>query len=193
MSARLDGEFIGSIDESLPEISTLVAELLNAKSCKILLLSEKRVTQIGLCLGGAEFGDLPNFECEKAHGSRHARSEISGAPIQNAQRYSESGAAVQDRMFAAIVAHGKTIGAVCVREPQQKQCFSTADLSMLRTLTVLVSKTVQANRLQQILDSPFAQMSLSTSSKKRFMKLFRAARRTPISLPAFLQGHFIEK
>src|ERR1700676_2850095 len=100
-------EFTGSLDESLAELSAMVAEALNARYCAITILSERRAAEIGL-RPGPEVGDLPNTRTESVNIKGHQRGcsgslanpHIHDATAPATSTLSGSDAHPRDKMFS---------------------------------------------------------------------------------------------
>lgn len=178
-----DIEFTGSLDESLSELSSMVAEALNARQCAITMLSERRVAEIGL-RPGAEFGGVPT------PGSEMASIDGHGRPRRYPVSLSGSDSNLRDKMFCAMVLQGKTIGVVYAYQPQQRHCFSVEDLRLLDILTLLIAKAIQAIQLQQILESRFTQIALTRSSEKTVGEIVAGSAQNPNQIARILAKSF---
>jgi L-methionine (R)-S-oxide reductase len=190
-----DIEFNGSLDE-LSELSSMVAEALNARQCAITMLSEQQVAEIGL-LPGSKFGDVRDprsgMTSPDGHGRPHSHSvSISGADIRSAATRTEMGSDShpRDKMFSVIVLQGKAVGVVHAYEPQQSASFSADDLKLLEILTLLITKAIQAIQLQRILESRFTQMALTRSSEKTIGEIVAGSAQNPNQIARMLAKSF---
>lgn len=122
------------------ELELLVAEVLGAARCIVSPSTEPRVAE--LCAGNAaSFGEI------------HASTKT---PIIG---YSE----FRDRMFSVLMLRGKFVGFVQVSGPQGRSQFSEHDLNVLRILSIFIATAIEADRLQKLSVSPFAQIALGQS------------------------------
>ncbi|ACD14700.1 MULTISPECIES: hypothetical protein [Burkholderiaceae] len=123
------------------EAELLVAEALGAKQCIVSTSADERIAEV--CAGHvASFGEI------------HASAKT--AIVE----YCES----RHRMFSVLTLRGKFAGFVQVSGPQGRPQFTNHDLNVLRILSIFIGKVVEADRLQKLSVSPFAQIALRQST-----------------------------
>lgn len=122
------------------ELGLLVAEVLGATRCTVCLSTDERLAAV--CSGHiASFGEI------------HASATT--AIVE----YCES----RHRMFSVLALRGKFAGFVQVAGPAGRPQFSGHDLNVLRILGLFIERAIEAERLQKLTVSPFAQIALRQS------------------------------
>jgi len=149
----------GSVKDCLDALSEVVARILCAKGCSILILADCDIAQTTLC-NGPQFGPLPASLIDK-------KPVISAAAfIEPALEGEASRAApgMTESMVSAIVLQGKIVGVIHASLSLQPGGFKEEDLHLFTLLTPLVTKQIQVIQLQNILHSNFAQLAIAQSN-----------------------------
>lgn len=177
--------FEGGVEDCLDELSTLVARLLSAKGCAIILLTEEEAsgTQAGHRSG---FGILPGTPTTRLSKAL-SFAAFPAAPDCSADRGAETPV---DSMFATIVLKGKTVGVMHAVFPQQQGSFSKQDLDLLTILTPIIAKSIQVIQLQQLLKSRFTQMALSRSGESVVRDMLSGVAQNPNQIARILARSF---
>jgi hypothetical protein len=149
------------------ELAALVAEALRAKRCVVSIPVDDRVAE--LCSAHtAAFGEVHI-------GEKTAIVE-----------YSDT----REKMFAVLTRNGRAIGVVQLSGPQDKRHFDEHDLKLLRILGAFVTKAVEAGRLQKLVSSPFARMTLKRSSDQTIGDIVAHSVQNPSQLSKMLARSF---
>lgn len=177
--------FEGGIEDCLDELSTLVARLLSAKGCAIILLTEEEAnrTQAGHRSGFGFLPGTPSTQLSKL--APHLALPTVPSPSAGCTH----GAPV-DSMFATIVLKGKTVGVMHAVLPQQQGSFSKQDLDLFTILTPIIAKSIQVIQLQQLLKSRFAQMALSQSGDSVVRDMLSGVMQNPNQIARILAKSF---
>ncbi|MGE8163744.1 hypothetical protein ACQKRQ_26840 [Paraburkholderia sp. NPDC080076] len=123
------------------ELASMLAEALGAKRCIVSMPVDEGVAEV--CANRiASFG------------------EIHPSPKTAIVEYSDA----RDRMFSVLSLQGKVIGFVQVSGLRDRPPFTGHDLNVLRIVSVLITKAIEADRLKQLLASPFVQRALQQPS-----------------------------
>jgi hypothetical protein len=178
-------EMDGSLEECLTELSALVAHVLSAKGCTILLLSEEEAEEAG-CRDRAGFGTLPGH-IERLRNAGPGAGVARDKPLTAMVRGSHGD---MESMFSTIVLNGKVIGVMHASRPQQHSCFSKDDLDLFSILTPIITKSIQVIQLQHILKSRFTQIALTRSSEKTMHELISGVMQNPNQLSRILAKSF---
>ncbi|AET93009.1 hypothetical protein BYI23_C008630 [Burkholderia sp. YI23] len=149
------------------ELAAIVAEALRVKRCVVSIPVDARVAEV--CAGHtAAFGEVHI-------GEKTAIVE-----------YSDT----RDKMFAVLALNGQVIGVVQVSGPQERRHFDEHDLKLLRILGMFVTKAVEADRLQRLVASPFARMTLKRSSDQTIGDIVAQSVQNPSQLSKMLARSF---
>jgi L-methionine (R)-S-oxide reductase len=189
-------ECAGNLDECLYELSLRVCSVLEASGCAIALLSERQIEKIGL-RPGTGFGDVPKLRYRMKGSPKQRESDPgkSSTPYADIQTESTTKAldpdsCARDKMFSAIVLHGKVVGVIHVHQPQQKCCFNTDDLQLFSVLTLFITKSIQLVQLKNIMNSRFAQMALTRSENMTVGEIITSAAQNPEHIARILAKSF---
>ncbi|MES2759876.1 MAG: GAF domain-containing protein [Pseudomonadota bacterium] len=174
----------GSMEECLDELSELTAQLIGAKACTILLLSEEEVTQAGL-RDSAGFGFLPELLR-----TRKPLPPSPPAPEPHSVSMVRGGHGGMESMVSPIILRGKIIGVIHACLPLQSSGFSNDDLNLFGMLTPLITKSIQVIQLQYILKSRFTQIALTKSSESSIRDLIAGALQSPNQIARILAKSF---
>ncbi len=175
----------GSLEDCLNELSALVARVLNAKGCTILLLSEEEAKNAQLC-ARAGFGMLPGTPerlRSGASGRSQTRDDATPALLDDSGEEMES-------MFSTIVLHGKLIGVVYASRPEMQRFFSKDDLDLFSIVTPIITKSIQVIQLQYVLRSRFTQVALTHSGDSSVRDLLSGVMQNPNQIARILAKSF---
>jgi hypothetical protein len=175
----------GSLEDCLNELSGLVARVLSAKGCTILLLSEEEAKNAQLC-DRAGFGMLPGTPGRLRSGlSRRSRGRAEPAPATLHDSRGE-----MESMFSTIVLNGKLIGVIHASRPQLQRFFSKEDLDLFSIVTPIITKSIQVIQLQHILKSRFTQVALTRSGDSTVRDLLSGVMQNPNQIARILAKSF---
>ena len=148
-------------------LAAMVAEAMRVKRCIVSIPVDDRVAE--LCSAHTEaFGEVHIAE-------KTAIVEYSDA---------------RDKMFAVLALNGKTIGVVQVSGPRDRRQFDEHDLKLLRILATFVTRTVEADRLEKLVASPFAQATIKRSSDQTIGDIVAQSVQNPSQLSKMLARSF---
>ena len=148
-------------------LATMVAVAMRVKRCVVSLPVDDRVAE--LCSAHTEaFGEMHI-------GEKTAIVEYSDA---------------RDKMFVVLALNGKTIGVVQVSGPRDRPQFDEHDLTLLRILGTLVSRSVEADRLEKLVASPFARATIRRSSDQTIGDIVAQSVQNPSQLSKMLARSF---
>jgi L-methionine (R)-S-oxide reductase len=158
----------GSLDDRL---AALVAQILNAENCDLALLESDRPDKLSYhSFGKASEHSEPEIDHESSfkHVIGSGRSLIVGIKddYQHAGEAHEPIASNASSLFSPLVINNQVIGVIGVSASVRKPSFDEDDLKLLDTVALLVSKSLQVIKLQNILNSLFAQIALPQSVDK---------------------------
>jgi L-methionine (R)-S-oxide reductase len=168
----IDIDVEGSLDDCLDELSVLVARVISAQGCMIILLTEEEAEQAQLCTRSG-FGFLPGTP-------RRLRKAL----LPSAAETGVSG------MFSTIVMHGKTIGIIQAVLPQEQRSFSKDDLDLFSILTPIITKSIQVIQLQHLLRSRFTQAALIKTSDDTVRTMLSGVVQNPNQIARILAKSF---
>ncbi|MDR5798354.1 MULTISPECIES: hypothetical protein [unclassified Caballeronia] len=154
-------------DVSPEALAAMVAEAMRVKRCVVSIPVDDRVVE--LCAARTEaFGEVHI-------GEKTAIVEYSDA---------------RDKMFAVLALNGKTIGVVQVSGPRLGRQFDEHDLKLLRILGTFVTRSVEADRLEKLVASPFAQATIKRSSDQTIGDIVAQSVQNPSQLSKMLARSF---
>lgn len=173
----------GGLEDCLDELSALIARMLSAKGCTIILLTEEEAS----CTDGGQrsgFGFLPGTPARLLRKSLPClgHTALADAACQGEARL--------DSMFTTIVLEGKVVGVVHAVLPQQQGSFSKQDLDLFSILTPIITKSIQVIQLQQLLKSRFTQMALCSSGNSITQEMLRGVIQHPDQIARILARTF---
>lgn len=174
----------GSLEDCLDELSVLVARMLSAKACIIVLLTEEEALLADLSERSG-FGFLPGTPARL----RQALSYLAAPGFPTPARIGGSEGRV-DSMFSTIVLHGKLVGVIQAVQPQHQSSFSKDDLDLFSILTPIVTKSIQVIQLQHLLKSRFTQAALSKSGDSNMQEMLSGVMRNPNQVARILAKSF---
>ena len=175
----------GSMKECLDALSEMIARILCAKGCSILILAECDLSQTTLD-SGPQFGPLPDLL------AKHK-------PVVYAATVTEPAAApdrvydihgTTESMVSAIVLQGKIVGVIHASLSLEPGGFKEDDLHLFSLLTPLVTKSIQVIQLQNILNSRFAQLAIAQSSESAIKELMNGMMQNPNQFARILARAF---
>lgn len=159
----------GSVDDRL---AALVAQILNAENCDLALLEPNRLDKLSYHSFGkaSECSRQPELDHESSfkHVIGSGRSLIGGIKddYQHAGEAHEPIASNANSLFSPLVINNQVIGVIGVSASVCRRSFDENDLKLLDTVALLVSKSLQVIKLQNILNSLFAQIALAQGVDK---------------------------
>ena len=149
------------------ELASMVAGVLGVKRCVVSIPIDERIAEV--CADHvASFGEVHI-------GAKTAIVE-----------YSDN----RDKKFSILALKGKAIGVVQVSGPRSGRQFNEDDLNALRILSVFLTKAIEADRLQKLVASPFAQMSLRRPSDQTIGDIVAQSIQNPSQLSKILARSF---
>lgn len=172
----------GSLEDCLNELAIMVARVLSAQGCTIILLTEEEAKQSQLC-NRSGFGLLPGTPGGgyKAASRASTRTKIEQTLVGNDRLSS---------MFSTIVLNGKIIGFVQAVRPQHQRSFSKDDLDLFGILTPIITKSIQVIQLQHLLRSRFTQAALMRTSDETIRAMLSGVIQNPNQIARILAKSF---
>jgi L-methionine (R)-S-oxide reductase len=173
----------GSLEDCLDELSALVARVLRAKGCTIILLTEEE----GHHAEGSDrsgFGFLPGSPAGRRLSTPPV--DLSGGVGAGVAEPREGRV---ESMFSTIVLHGKVVG-VIQAVPQQQCGFGKDDLDLFRIMTPIITKSVQVIQLQHLLRSRFTQAALATTDDVQVRNILSGIMQNPNQIARILAKSF---
>jgi hypothetical protein len=149
------------------ELAALVADALAARRCVVSLSTDERIADI--CAGHTV-----------AFGEVHTEADPVIIEFSDAR----------DRMFCVLAVQGKVMGVVQVAGPLRKQRFDQEDVKLLRILGVFFTRAVEADRMQKVLASRFAQIAVKRSSDQTIGDMVARSIQNPAQLSRMLAKSF---
>lgn len=159
----------GNLDDRL---ARLVAQILNAENCDLALLESDRPDKLSYYSFGKASERSREPEIDHKSSFKHVigsgRSLIVGIKddYQHAGEAHKPIASNASSLFSPLVINNQVIGVIGVSASVRKPSFDEDDLKLLDTVALLVSKSLQVIKLQNILNSLFAQIALAQSVDK---------------------------
>lgn len=149
------------------ELAAMVAEALGAKRCVVSVTADERIAKV--CAGRyVSFGEV--------------HLEGTTAIVE----YSDA----RDKMFSVLESNGAAIGVVQVSGPRDKRQFDDHDLKLLRIFAAFITRAVEADRLQKLVSSPFARMTLKRASDQTIGDIVAQSVQNPAQLSKLLARSF---
>jgi hypothetical protein len=173
----------GSMKECLDALSAVIARVLCAKGCSIVILAECDISQTTLH-NGPQFGPLPDLLANK-------KPVIYAATVTDPSKaldYEVHG--TTESMVSAIVLQGKIVGVIHASLSMQPGGFKEEDLYLFSLLTPLVTKSIQVIQLQNILNSRFAQLAIAQSNESATTELLNGMMQNPTQFARMLARSF---
>lgn len=175
----------GSLEDCLSELSGLVARVLSAQGCSILMLNEVDAQRAQLC-DRAGFGMLPG----RLERQLSAQADRQPARAGSAPAIAQDGCGGMESMFSTIVLQGKVIGVIHASRPQGQRFFDKDDLDLFSIVTPIITKSIQVIQLQQILRSRFTQVALTRSDDATVRDLLSGVMQNPNQIARILAKSF---
>ncbi|WP_020651661.1 hypothetical protein [Massilia niastensis] len=176
--------FEGSLEDCLDELSALVARMLSAKGCTIILLTDEEAMRTEIS-ERAGFGFLPGTPARLRKSLSHLAMPTFPKPA-----LAGGSEARVDSMFSTIVLKGKVVGLIQAVLPQQHNSFSKDDLDLFSILTPIITKSIQVIQLQQLLKSRFTQAALGKSGDASAQEMLSGVMRNPNQIARILAKSF---
>lgn len=160
----------GSLDDNLQKLSAIAAEVLDARNCSVMLISED--FSLRVC---ANHGNLPDAAYREpvrkgegisgyvaSSGEPLLVEDIGNSPFAGYARHPSS----PDRSMVCspIMIDANVIGVVNING--RSHPFRMEDLKALEIIAMFMGKAIQVFQLRGVLNSRFAQMSLLGSNEK---------------------------
>ncbi len=165
-----------NLDESLDDIVSMAANILQSGTCSIMLFKEDEESDGFRLRLFAKHGDLPQkafTEAVKVNDGIAGRVAATGKAllVQNIEeteffnlaRRPES--ANKSFICVPIVINRKVIGVLNVSNPLDARSFDYSDLNLSVFVALLVGKSVQVIQLQNLLKSRFAQLAIASQAQ----------------------------
>lgn len=193
----------GNLDDNLLQLAEMVAKILSAENCSIMLLNdgESENLRMRVC---ACYGSLPEAAYKESIGKGDG---ISGSVVASGQSIliediSQSEFAVKARrandprkslISSPITINRRIVGVVNVSGQMRGAPFSLADLNLLEVAALFIGKSIQAIQLQNILNSRFAQMALVQEAEKNLDGSLGMALQNPDHVAKILAKSFYKE
>ena len=172
----------GSLQECLAELSEIIARIIRAQGCNILILTDD---------GGQAALD------EDAQSRRLPETFAGKRPAIPVEAVTEPYVAVirdadgdTERMVSAIVSCGKTVGVIYVCRSLQSGGFNEDDQDLFSILTPLVTKSIEVIQLQSLLRSRFTQIAIARSNELSIKDLMAGVAQNPNQIARILARAF---
>jgi len=175
----------GSVKECLDALSGVIARVLCAKGCSIVILAECDISQTALH-NGPQFGPLPELLANKKPVIYAAAVTEPSPPLD----YAHEVHGTTESMVSAIVLQGKIVGVIHASLSLEPGGFKEDDLYLFSLLTPLVTKSIQVIQLQSILNSRFAQLAIAQSNDSTIKELLNGIMQNPNQFARMLARSF---
>jgi GAF domain-containing protein len=196
----------GTLEESLKQQAAMMAALVGAASCSIMLLNSGEGPEMRMSVA-ARHGELPEEALRASIGRGEgiagrvlATGEALLVPDIGKSRYAllarhrlGAGASL---MCAPVRIDGKIIGVINAAGAAGQPAFSDTGLRLLEVAALFIGKSIQVQQLQRLLDSRFAQMALlqeAQEAKERVGESVRLAYRNPGDVAKILARSFFRE
>jgi hypothetical protein len=173
----------GSVQECLDELSEVIARIISAKGCTILILAEDEAGQAAPADGGGLrplherlAGSYPEIPAE-------AVVEPYLAVVRDVDGDTES-------LISAIVSRGKVVGVIHACRSLQSGGFDESAQDLFSMLTPLVTKSIEVIQLQSILKSRFTQIAIARSDELTIKDLMTGVMQNPNQIARILARSF---
>jgi len=166
----------GNLDESLDELVSMAANIMNAENCSVMLFGESDSPGDFRLRVFAKFGQLPKVaHSEAAKVSQgiagHVAATGQALLVQDIQtsdylplaRCPDS--ASKCFISVPIFISGKVVGVLNVSNPRDHRNLDYNDLNLATFVALLIGKSIQVIQLQNILKSRFAQIALAQEAR----------------------------
>jgi L-methionine (R)-S-oxide reductase len=154
----------GSLDDRL---AALVAQILNAENCDLALLESDKLDKLSYHSFGKASDRSREPQIDHESSFRHVIGSGTSLIVGIKDGYQhEPIASNASSLFSPLVINNQVIGVIGVTASVRKPSFDEDDLKLLDTVALLVSKSLQVLKLQNILNSLFAQITLAQSVDK---------------------------
>ncbi|ACK71529.1 putative GAF sensor protein [Gloeothece citriformis PCC 7424] len=166
-------ETTNNLEESLRDLASSVAYILEAQRCSIMLISELEQQEDNqyYIQVFTHYGNLPPSAYQEvtllnkgiagyvaATGQPLLIKDITQSPFLSAARYPQENN--PSLICAPIVIKKQVLGVINVSCPTQKPCFDEKDLQLLKVFTQSTAKTLHIAQLQAMLKSRFVTMAV---------------------------------
>jgi L-methionine (R)-S-oxide reductase len=173
----------GSLEDCLDELSALVARVLRAKGCTIILLTEEE-TLHAEAADRSGFGFLPGTPARLQCSPQ--RPTIANAADPKLVASDMRGV---DCMFSTIVLREKVVGLIQA-VPLPHSSFDKDDLDLFSIVTPIITKSVQVIQLQHLLRSRFTQAALATTNDAHARNILNGVMQNPNQIARILAKSF---
>ncbi len=168
------------LESNLDDVARLAAEAVGAATCSTMLITEgERAPRLKLWASTEKLPDEAWKEEESIVETIAGLVLFSGEPvlIEDISR-SEYAALGRRRLgqgpsciVVPIPVGGEPIGIMSLTSPPERSAFTTADLTFARIVAALIGKSVQVTRLQTLVRSRVAQLTLARQEKEVALSL----------------------
>lgn len=164
----------------LEQLAEIVAGLLRAERCSIMLINKSQETEelkLGIC---AHFGDLPAAAYDKhidlkagisgfvfLHEEPLLVDDIKNAEYGELFRFSAKHT-YDGFIVTPIPVSGSVAGVLNISRPDTPRRFSNADLDVAVALAFLLGQFIQIYQLNRLFQSNFAQFAIANEASSRF-------------------------
>lgn len=166
-----------SLEHSLRELATMVANLLKTENCSIMLLKGEAAGGAPKLRVFAHHGHLPQAayrESMRLDEGIAGRVAGSGEPLLIPDIRQSDYAAVSRRqrttpggfISAPIPVRDKVIGVLNLSQPHDARTLDQEDLKLATIVALLVGKSIQVLQLQNLLRSNFIQLALARETRE---------------------------
>jgi GAF domain-containing protein len=165
----------GGRDDAFADLAAMTAALLGAARCSLMLYVQGEGETMKLRVA-ASHGELPAEAYTQLVGTGEG---IAGQVALGAEAVLVEDIAVspfaalarrgsRDRslMVAPVTIAGTVVGVLNVSSPQRAGAFTRADLAAFEIVALFVGKAIQGVRLQNVLNSRFAQIALAQEAAR---------------------------
>lgn len=192
-----------NLEESLTQQVAMLAGLLGAASCSIMLLNTGEGESMRMSMY-ARHGDLPDaaLTATVASGEGIAGRVLAGGTsllVPDIER-SEYATLARCReghpgglMCAPIRIDGRIVGVINASRPSGIPVFRDAELRLLELAALFIGKSVQVQQLQHLLDSRFAQLALLQEARRKVGTSVSTAYRNPEDVARILARSFFRE
>jgi len=193
----------GGLEDSLRQMASMAAKILNAANCSIMLLDERDEKDIRLRVFAAH-GELPEAAFKEvtrkgegiaghvlASGKPLLVEDIARSDFIQAARRLTHGA--KSLISAPILIDAKIIGVINATDPKSRRAFTMDDLNLLEVAALFIGKSIQVVQLQGVLNSRFAQLALAREAQDTVGGAVAAMSQNPNQLAKILAKSFFKE
>lgn len=163
-------EVAGRYEDNLYRLTCIAAELLGARRVSLMLLDANPGKGAHLKLA-ALYGELPEPAWKEESGAGrgiagHVLASGNSLHVKDIERsdwqaHARHSSASASFLACPISLAGQAAGVLNISEPIGRAAFTIVDKETAELAALLIGRTIQAARLERILDSRFAQMAFT--------------------------------